>query len=270
MHSDNRTEDTITTLLIRYISDYGFRTDAAYLNNPTIDVILPWHQTYGVPACRSDGLACNGAPLTVIANPGYRMLDLNDLGLGNHPGISTPKGSALAEAGAVCLEERGHHQGTPLAVQGAFNRNYPLAWTPVTLQVHRTWDDQEEATEDGAACIAALLADREIGQTVILRARKSTAQQPTGFDYWLGDGNIAEMSEAERKATESLTRLFEDNNLVARTRLEVSGIRNGDDAAVQRRVQRKLSQMDRSDTLGLPAYAIVIEFGRPLAEVRRK
>ena len=28
-------EDTITPLLIQHISDYGFRTDAAYLNNPT-------------------------------------------------------------------------------------------------------------------------------------------------------------------------------------------------------------------------------------------
>ena len=28
-------EDTITPLLIRHISDYDFRTDAAYLNNPT-------------------------------------------------------------------------------------------------------------------------------------------------------------------------------------------------------------------------------------------
>ena len=29
-------ENTITPLLIRRISDYGFRTDVAYLNNPTL------------------------------------------------------------------------------------------------------------------------------------------------------------------------------------------------------------------------------------------
>ena len=32
-------EDTTTPLLIRHISDYGFRTDAAYLNNPTRKVM---------------------------------------------------------------------------------------------------------------------------------------------------------------------------------------------------------------------------------------
>lgn len=198
------------------------------------------------------------------------MLDLNHLGLGNHPGISSAKGAELAEAGAVCLEERAHRQGVAFTVQGAVDRIYRLVWAPVTPQMQRTWADHQEATEDGAACIAAILADKEIGQTVIIRARKSTVQQPTGFDYWLGDDNIAEMSASERLATESLRNLLAHDNLVARTRLEVSGIRNGNDAMVEQRVQRKLAQMNNSDILGLPAYAIVVEFGRPQAKLRRK
>ena len=198
------------------------------------------------------------------------MLNLNELAAGEHPGITAEKGAELAQAGAVCLEERGHAQGVMLTVRGSVSNSYRLAWTPVTPQARRTWADDDEATEDGAACIAALLANREIGQAVVVRAAKSTPQQPAGFDYWLGDDNIANMSEAERAATDSLATFLDDGGLVVRTRLEVSGIRNDNDAVIRTRVRRKLRQMDRSDTLGLPAYATVVEFGRPLAEVRRK
>jgi hypothetical protein len=78
------------------------------------------------------------------------------------------------------------------------------------------------------------------------------------------------MSDVEQAATESLADLLANEHLVARIRLEVSGIRNASDRVIRDRARRKLSQMNRSDTSGLPAYAIVVEFGRPLAEVRRK
>ena len=199
-----------------------------------------------------------------------QMLDLNDLAAGGNPGITAEKGSELAQAAAYCLEEEGHQQGAALSVRGDINRTYGLTWTPVTAQVRRTWHDDEEATEDGAACVAALLANLEIGKAVIIRARKSTPQQPTGFDYWLGDDNIADMSRAERTATESFSHLLADDSLVVRIRLEVSGIRKDSDTAIRGRATRKLRQMRRSDTLELPGYAIVVEFGQPVAEVRRK
>ncbi len=198
------------------------------------------------------------------------MLDLNELAVGEHPGITAEKGAELAQAGAVCLEERGHAQGVMLTVRGSVSNSHRLAWTPVTPQAHRTWADDAEATEDGAACIAALLANREMGQMVVIRAAKSTPQRPTGFDYWLGDDNMANMSDVEQEATESLASFLAGDRLVVRTRLEVSGIRNDSDAAIRARVRRKLRQMDRSNTLELPAYAIVVEFGHPVAEVRRK
>ena len=199
------------------------------------------------------------------------MLNLNELAAGEHPGITAEKGAELAQAGAVCLEERGHAQGVMLTVRGSVSNSYRLDWTSVTPQARRTWADDDEATEDGAACIAALVANREIGQAVVVRAaRRRQRHQPTGFDYWLGDDNIANTSEAERVATDSLATFLDDGGLVVRTRLEVSGIRNDNDSVIRTRVRRKLRQMDRSDTLGLPAYAIVVEFGRPLAEVRRK
>ena len=133
------------------------------------------------------------------------MLDLNELAAGGNPAITAEKGAALAQAGAVCLESQGHSQGTPLTIRGnVSNRTCLLAWPSVNSQDRRTWNDDQEATAEGASGIAALLANREIGHQVILRSRKSTPQDPTGFDYWLGDDNIADMSDAERTATESL------------------------------------------------------------------
>ncbi len=196
------------------------------------------------------------------------MLDLNELGRGENPGISVAKGTEMAEAAAVCLEERGHTQGVTMVIRGHHHQNHRLDWTPVTAQVRRTWDDDDEATEDGAACIAALIANHDIGQMVIVRARKSTPQQPTGFDYWLGDNDTDSMSDAERAATDSLSSLLAEDNIVARMRLEVSGIRNGDDSVLAARVRSKLRQVGRSKALEIPAYVIVVEFGRPIAEVR--
>lgn len=197
-------------------------------------------------------------------------LDLNDLIAGDNPGITPEVGAALAQAGAVCLAERGHAPGATLTVRGDYDNRYQLAWTPVTQQARRTWNDDDEATEDGAAGVAVLLASREIGQAVIVRAMKSSWHYPTGFDYWLGDGRADDMSDAERAATETLSDILDDANLVARSRLEVSGIRSANDSVIRSRARRKLRQMRTSDTLNLPGYAIIVEFGHPLAEVRRK
>ena len=197
------------------------------------------------------------------------LLELNDLTAGNNPGITPEKGADLAQAGAVCLEAQGHAPGEHLTVRYDYDNRYLLGWPPVTPQARRTWNDDSEATEDAAAGISVLLANRLIGQAVIARARKSSPQQPTGFDYWLGDDRIDDISDAERAATESLADVLADNNLVARSRLEVSGIRNANDSVIRARVRRKLRQMRPSDALGLPGYAIIVEFGRPLAEVRK-
>lgn len=199
-----------------------------------------------------------------------KVLNLNDLAAGRNPGVTAEKGADLAQAGAICLESQGHNQGTLLGVRGDFDAAYQLTWTPVTPQARRTWYDDDEATEDGAAGISTLLANLEIGQMVVSRSRKSTPSRPTGFDYWLGDDRKDDMTEAERTATESLAVILGDDGLVARTRVEVSGIRNGNDARINARVRLKLKQMRRSDDYGLPAYAIVVEFGRPIAEIRKK
>ena len=150
---------------------------------------------------------------------------------------------ALAEAGGVCLESQGHVMGVQLRVSGYANNIYRLEWPPITDQISRTWNDLPEATEDGAMGIAVLLAKRETGHAVLERSRKGT-----GFDYWMGDES---------------TEPFQD-----KARLEISGILNGNDYEVRKRVRQKLKQTSRSNGL-LPAYVIVVEFGKPLAQIQK-
>ena len=172
------------------------------------------------------------------------MLNLNDLGGGIFPAISASLGMALAEAGGVCLESQNHKRGVRLSVRGHSNNSYSLTWPSITGQSHRTWNDPEEATEQGAVGVSALLAKKEVGYAVLERSRKGT-----GFDYWIGDDT---------------TLPFQN-----KARLEISGIRQGNDAVVKARVKQKMKQVGRSDGV-LPAYVIVVEFGRPLAEVQKK
>ena len=193
------------------------------------------------------------------------MLDLNDLDTDEIPGITRERGKDSAQAGAVCLENQGHPQRVQFTVRGSFRKVYTLIWPPATGQAKRSWNDLKETAEHGAAGVAALLAIREIGYSPLLRSRKGT-----GFDYWLGDSDLSKVSGAERAATMELRDVLLDDNLVVRIRLEVSGILNGNDAQVRARRNLKLSQTNRSDSLELPAYVIIVEFGRPLAEVTRK
>ena len=171
------------------------------------------------------------------------LLNLSDLSVGNIPAITPAMGAALAEAGAVCLESQGHTTGVRLAVRGYRDGGYTLGWPAVTAQAQSAWNDPRNATEMGAAGISVLVADAAIEYTVIEASR-----QGTGFDYWLGD----EM----------------DTTFQRKAGLEVSGIRQGTDAVIRRRVSEKLRQTERPENVGLPVYVIVVEFGRPLTEIQ--
>ena len=174
------------------------------------------------------------------------MLDLNNLGNSSIPGVTPALGNALAEAAAICLADQGHQPGGRLAVRGIVNRIYTLNWQPAAEQAHRIWQ-YNRATEWGAEGIAVLLAESETPYTVI-----EAGIQLTGIDYWLGDAS--------------------DTMFQRKARLEVSGIRQRSDGMVSdsviaQRVNDKLRQTNQSDDTQLPAYVIVVEFGRPVAEV---
>ena len=120
-----------------------------------------------------------------------------------------------------------------------------MEWSPVTDQIRRTWADLREATEKGAEGIAILLLKQELGYTAIERAAIGTR-----IDRWLGEESDA--PNFQRKA-----------------RLEVSGILNGNDGGVKRRLREKMDQVNFIHSQ-LPAYVVVVEFSRPLAEVNEK
>ena len=171
-------------------------------------------------------------------------LDLNELAIGNFPAVTPALGSALAEAGAVCLEGQDHSQGVQLTVRGISSIRYSLTWQSVTPQAKRSWNDRAEAAEKGAEGIAILITKRAIGYEVIRRSR-----QGAGFDFWIGSQT--------------------DTGFLAQAGLEISGILRGTDGTVRARVREKLQQVDQSGGQQWEAYVIVVEFGRPLAEIQK-
>ncbi len=172
------------------------------------------------------------------------ILDLGQLATGNIPAITPALGAALAEAACVSLERQGLIPSVHLIVQGISQGQYVLCWNPATDQARRSWKDERQAAAKGAEGISVLIARGTIGFEVI-----SVSRQGTGFDYWLGE------------------RIGSD--FVARAGLEVSGINNGDESDVRARVQDKLRQARQSGTQQWQTFAIVVEFSRPLAEVRK-
>ncbi len=172
------------------------------------------------------------------------MLKLAELCKGDIPAISSAFGSALAEAAAVCLESNSHTQGVEIEVRGLKTSSYSVTWPPASTQTFLTWNDSENATEWGAVGVAILIASLEIGYEIIRQSRKGT-----GFDYWMGDST--------------------DPGFEEKAGLEVSGILNGDDRSVRARVRRKITQTSISERSDLDFYVIVVEFGRPIAEIQK-
>jgi hypothetical protein len=168
------------------------------------------------------------------------------------PTLSKAWGSFLTEAGLYCLETSGHQNGVELKVQGDEQRNFALIWSnAIDSRAIHSWKDDSEAVEYGATCIAILLSITMTEHITVERSAKGT-----GIDYWLGTINKNDDEDAppfQQKA-----------------RLEISGIRNGSDYKVKKRVEDKHEQTRKSDYLGLPAYIAVIEFGKPLADFTKR
>lgn len=174
-----------------------------------------------------------------------RTLNLERLALGM-PGISPRRGASFAEAASVCLEETDHHPGVTMQIDGDCKHYVQVVWNGAagSTQNTRAWNDPEEATEDGAYGVAALLITELSEYTVVERSRKGT-----GFDYWLGRKDAPDP-------------LFQE-----KARLEVSGIRSGDQHAINARVRRKIDQTKVSNGL-LPGVIVVVEFGSPRTRVK--
>lgn len=158
------------------------------------------------------------------------------------PGLSRNKAASLIEAAEVCLDYQGHKPGTELDVSGALYGHYLLHWKTPGDVVRDTYADMQEATGEGAVAVAIAIIVSITEYSVVRRAKKKT-----GFDYWLGQkqGSLE-------------------------TRLEISGVLDGTQAQIDRRLKKKMEQMIPSDNGGLPGYAVAIGFGQPQARVAKK
>ncbi|MBI5676556.1 MAG: hypothetical protein HZC48_12170 [Nitrospirae bacterium] len=171
-----------------------------------------------------------------------RVIELEKLREGM-PSVPPEYGACLAQAASVCLEDQGHSIGVEFNVSGDFDEKYTIHWKEPTEQIRRCWNDYEVTTEHGAYGLAFLLVKNLTQFTVIERSRKGT-----GFDYWLG--------------TEE--QLFKN-----KARLEVSGIRCGDERLIKARLKQKINQTKPSDGT-LPAFIIVVEFSKPTSAMVKK
>jgi len=171
-----------------------------------------------------------------------KKIQLKELGEGLN--YLTPSyGMVLAEAAAVCLDNQGHPNGVELLVDGDFSDKFHIYWPVVDQSMRRCYADLVEATENGAYGIAILLAKDLAGFKIIEKSVRGN-----GFDYWLG---------------------FTDDFIFQnKTRLEVSGILNGEERDIQSRLRIKIGQTKKSDKLNIPAYIIIVEYGNPISRIK--
>lgn len=162
------------------------------------------------------------------------------------PGLTPASGQMLAEAAAVCLEDRKHQPGVCLSRAGLIIEDLYVEWPPVDDQKRRSYADMQEATERGACGVAILIAREATGKVVVERSKKGT-----GFDYWLGDADD------------------DDLPFQRSSRLEVSGILSGTKTQIDSRIRQKKEQIAPTDHIA-PGYVVVVEFGTPVARIELK
>jgi len=162
------------------------------------------------------------------------------------PGLTAASGQMLAEAAAVCLEDRQHQTGVCLPRVGLMIEDMHVEWLPVDDQNRRCYADMQEATERGACGVAILVVKEVTGKVVVERSKKGT-----GFDYWLGDKDS------------------DDLPFKGTSRLEVSGILTGTKTQIDSRIRQKKDQIAPTDHIAR-GYVAVVEFGTPVAHVEAK
>jgi hypothetical protein len=178
-------------------------------------------------------------PITVISLSGLKDIVEN---------FSETQCSFYCEACSVALQKNGHLSETVLTVDGYQKTTFNLSWKQITSLAG--WHDNDVVAENAAIAVAFFLITELTEYTIIRQAAKGN-----GFDYWLG----------YKKSSPK----FDPNNFL-KARLEVSGIFSGDESDLQTRVRRKLRQVDRSASWGLPAFVVVVEFGNCKAFVATK
>jgi hypothetical protein len=174
-----------------------------------------------------------------------RSISLEDLRTG-FPHVPPACGEHHAQAASVVFHHLGQSSGVGLTIGGDFSEVVRVEWAhEVDGPMRRYWSDLSEAVEQGAVGLAILLVKLLTGYTVVERAVKGT-----GIDWWLGQSD--------------------DPLFQRKARLEASGILSGSPTKVASRVRAKVEQTRQSDSSGLEALVVVVEFSTPQAEVIKR
>lgn len=159
--------------------------------------------------------------------------------------LSAVRCSSFAEAAAVCLA-RYHEKKVNVVVLGDLQSEFELVWGQVSEEQRNSYNDLEEATEDGAYCLAIWVIEK---LTEYHTLRKS--QKQTGIDFFLNHKT-------------------DTQNPKPQARLEVSGILKGTTSKIKARLNQKIAQSMQSDDLEIPAFIIIVEFSKPSITVKKR
>ena len=162
--------------------------------------------------------------------------ELRSLRFPRHPGISAAVCEAFTEAAEVCLARHHSPPHTEFSIEccerGA---KRSLNWRFPDDTAQRAWNNEDDATRDGAYIVSIAVVERELGLVALSRA-----ETRTGADYYVGPPDATDLESAFR--------------------LEVSGVDRGNLSSIRRRLREKEEQALRGDSQ-LPAYASVVGFG---------
>lgn len=158
-----------------------------------------------------------------------------------------------AGAAAICLTR--HHDGGEVEWSidaDDLQERRRATWDEPDVQARRAYANDDDATRDGAYCVA-LAASEDILSLIALR-RSATR---TGADWLLvplesevGDDDALDLDRPDI------------------LRLEVSGIDSDDDSKLKRRIKEKLEQARSGDAL-FPAMACVVGFASATVLIRK-
>ncbi|HYO13750.1 MAG TPA: hypothetical protein VE685_11200 [Thermoanaerobaculia bacterium] len=158
---------------------------------------------------------------------------LRDLYL-RHPGLYEPLCRAYADAAAICLAE---NYVPPVEIEILYNNSSgfrDLSWEIPAENAKASWNNKDDATEQGAYSVSLAVVEAELGLVALSRA-----ETRTGADYYIG---------------------IPGTDLEESYRLEVSGTRSSEMREVQSRLRQKLEQARKGQS-NKPALACIVGFG---------
>lgn len=186
------------------------------------------------------------------AEPRSLELEISTLHL-HHPGIASEIADGYAMTAAVCMS-RHHTSPKDWAVQmdSLPAVQYQVTWPLPSAAAIRSCANDQEATRDGAYCLALAAADAHLSLVALRRS-----EQGSGADFYLIPVGASVSADPHLD--------FERADLV---RLEVSGIDDDDDPKMRQRIREKVEQAATGRS-PFPAVAGIVGFRTARVVFRR-